>query len=74
MNEAVTLDEVVVTATKTEKTLADVSVVIKEELKNCANVSEALEALPGVMSCLGTGIAPGPPASAAVNLRGFHGA
>lgn len=79
-NDAVTLHEVVVTATKTEKTLADVpadvSVVTKEELKrkNYVNVSEALETLPGVMSYSGTGMAPGPPASAVVNLRGFHGA
>ena len=74
------LDEIVVTATKTEKTLADVpadvSVITKEELKrkNYTNVSEALETIPGVMSYSGTGIAPGPPASPVVNLRGFHGA
>lgn len=78
--EAVTLKEVVVTATKTEKTLADVpadvTVVTQEEMKrkNYTNVSEALESLPGVMSYSGTGIAPGPPASPVVNLRGFHGA
>lgn len=76
---SVTMDEVVVTATKTEKTLAEVpaavSVVTKEELKrkNYANVSEALETLPGVMSYSGAGMVPGPPASAVVNMRGFHG-
>lgn len=76
----VIMDEVVVSATRTEKTLAevpaDVSVITKEELKrkNYVNVSEALETIPGVMSYSGTGISPGPPASAVVNLRGFHGA
>ena len=78
--KAVTMDEVVVSATRTEKTLADVpadvSVITKEDLqrKNYVNVNEALETIPGVMSYSGTGISPGPPASAVVNLRGFHGA
>ncbi|MCI5159228.1 MAG: hypothetical protein D3906_12515, partial [Candidatus Electrothrix sp. AUS1_2] len=76
----VMMDEVVVSATRTEKTVsevpADVSVITREDLKrkNYVNVSEALETIPGVMSYSGTGISPGPPASAVVNLRGFHGA
>lgn len=79
-NNEAALDEIVVTATKTDKTLAnvpaDVSIVTKEDLKkkNYVNVNEALETLPGVMSYSGTGMVPGPPASPVVNLRGFHGA
>ncbi|MFH0727734.1 MAG: TonB-dependent receptor [Pseudomonadota bacterium] len=74
------LDDIVVSATKTEKTLsdvpADVCVITKGEMKekNYVNINEALETIPGVMSYTGTGIAPGPPASPVVNLRGFHGA
>ncbi|MCI5115238.1 MAG: TonB-dependent receptor, partial [Candidatus Electrothrix sp. AX1] len=74
------LDEIVVSATRTEKTLADVpadvSVITEEDLKrkNYVSVNEALETIPGVMSYSGTGISPGPPASAVVNLRSFHGA
>jgi len=75
-----TMDEVVVTATKTPKTLAevpaDVTIVTKEELKkkNYVNVNEALESVSGVMSYAQGGFAPSPPSSPVVNLRGFHGA
>ena len=74
------LEEIVVSATRTEKTLAevpaDVTIITKEDLKkkNYININEALENIQGVMAYSGTGIAPGPPASPVVNLRGFHGA
>jgi iron complex outermembrane recepter protein len=74
------MEEMVVSATRTKKTLAevpaDVTVITKQDLKkrNYVNINEALETIPGVMSYSGTGIVPGPPASPVVNLRGFHGA
>lgn len=57
------LAEMVVTATKTEKTIEDVpanvSVITKEDLqrKNYVNLNEALESIPGVYSYQGKGIA-----------------
>ena len=74
------LNEVVVTATRNEKNLgevpADVTIITQEDLrkKNYVNINEALETAMGVMSYTGSGIAPAPPASPVVNLRGFHGA
>ena len=73
---AVSLDEIVVTATKTPKTLwnvpAAVSVVTKEDLqrKNYINLNQALEIVPGVSSFAGRGLATSSPV---VNMRGFHG-
>ncbi|NTU43815.1 MAG: TonB-dependent receptor, partial [Nitrospirales bacterium] len=73
---AASLDEIVVSATKTEKSLADVpasvTVVTKEDLKkkNYVNLNEALETIAGVFSYEGRGIATTSPV---VNLRWFHG-
>ncbi len=71
------LEEIVVTATRTEKELegvpASVSVVTKKELekRNINSVDEALNALPGVFNRRGKGLMD---TMSNVSLRGFSGA
>jgi len=70
------MEEVVVTATKTEKTLADVpasvSVITQEDLakQNIRTVDEALRVIPGIYAKRTKGLMDSTPS---VNLRGFRG-
>lgn len=74
--EAITLGQVVITATKTEKKVEDapgsVSVITREEMKkqNVQTVDDALKTLPGVYVKRSKGLMD---STASVNMRGFYG-